>query len=162
MYLCTNILYFVVADITKVVYANGITRSGLPSSQYKSSISVVPNVSYSVTIEVLITSKMSVYESLTEVVLDGKDLGSCSPEANTASCAFSICQEISKKEVIVVSKSGTMDLSMTFFNHSSRCNCDPISWKCSPKFTDSGQISMVAVARIGLRRISEFDTGMIR
>ena len=119
-------------------------------------------MSYSVTIEVLITSKMSVYESLTEVVLDGEDLGPCSPETNSKSCTFSICQEISDKEIIVVSESGTMDLGMTFFNHSSRCNCDPISWKCSHEFTDSGQISMVAVARIVLRRTSVFDTGMIR
>ena len=139
-----------------------MTRSSLPFTQYKSSITVVPNVSYGVIVEVLSSSKMSVHESLTAIVLDGQDLGSCSPKANSESCMFSICKEISEKETIIVSQSGTIDLIMTFFNHSSRCNCDPISWKCSPELMDSRQISMVAVARIVLRRISEFDTGMIR
>ena len=113
-------------------------------------------------VEVLGSSKMSVHESLTEVVLDGQDLGACSPKANSTSCVFSMCKEISEKETIIVSASGTIDLVMTFFNHSSRCNCDPIAWKCSPELTDSRQISMVAVARIVLRRIFEFDTGMLR
>ena len=139
-----------------------MTRSSLPSTEYKSSITVIPNVSYSVMVEVLGSSKTSVHESLTGVVLDGQDLGSCSPKANSTSCVFSMCKEISEKETIIASKGGKIDLVMTFFNHSSRCNCDPISWKCSPELTDSRQISMVAVARIVLRRSSEFDAGMVR
>ena len=139
-----------------------MTRSSLPSTQYKSSITIVPNVSYNVMVEVLSSSNLSAHESLTGVVLDGQDLGSCSPKANSTSCTFSICKEISEKETIIVSKGGAIDLVMRFFNHSSRCNCDPIAWKCSPELTDSRQISMVAVARIVLRRTSEFDTGIIR
>ena len=142
-----------------MIYSRGETRAILPRLQYRGTISVVPNVSYSISVEILHHQTAKVAEKVNKIIVDDRDLGKCEPENIEDECTFSSCANIKDGTQAIISKTGEISVVIEFEGHSTACNCDVKSWICSEQQKYTKQIPIVAAGRIMLKKQGPFNKG---
>jgi hypothetical protein len=133
--------------IEETIFSSGSTAQ----ASNKGTIVVAPDVLYDVTMEVLRNDLADAGEKVSDVTLDGRSIGGCNPDGNDYDCNFFKCPTASFQHM---SKTGLMNVDMTFVGHSKDCDCDTSSWKCSKEDTVEGRTPMTAVARFTLKPVT--------
>ena len=147
-------------DITEVIYSKGVATAILPRIQYRSTISVVPNVSYSISVQILHHQAAKIAEKINKIMVDGLNLGKCEPENTKDECVFSSCANINDGTQTIISETGEISVIIEFEGHSTACHCDVKSWICSDQQKNTKQIPIVAAGRIMLKKRGPFNKGI--
>ena len=143
--------------IEHVIYEEGKTPSSWDGKNtmatYSSVINVMPNLDYSLKVEVLRNDLGGVNEKVSKITFDGSVIGNCNPDGHDFECTFFDCQSSIQNNTIS-SKNGSILVSLTFEGHSWDCDCDKKTWNCSPENTVDGLTPMTAVAKVTLSPIT--------
>ena len=135
-------------EIKHVVYGEGKTAR----ATYESIINVVPNLDYSVKVEVLRNDLGSHSEKVSKISFDGVVFGDCNPDGEDYDCTFFDCKQ-SIQKLPLSSKTGSILVALTYQGHSWDCDCDKETWTCSKENQIPTRTPMTAVARITLSPI---------
>ena len=142
-------MFFLILDstITKVLYA-----TNYDNSPYSMDIKVYPGQLYSVSVEVLRNGLGNADDKVSNIRLNGENIGTCNPDGSDTDCTFYDCDSfLTAKEFS--SNSETLTFKLDYVGNSQSCSCDTNTWECSSKLefdeVDSPTI-MSAVARITL------------
>ena len=145
-----------------MIYSKGEARAPLPRLQYRSTISVVPNVSYSISVEILHHQTVKVAEKINKIIVDDRNIGKCEPENVGDECVFSSCVNINDGTQTISSETGEINVVIEFEGHSTACHCDVKSWICSEQQKFQTQIPIVAAGRIMLKKQGPVNKGIKR
>ena len=139
-------MIFLGRTIQHVIYEEGKT---VTKNTYDSVISVLPGIEYSVKVEVLRNDLGGEAEKVSQIALNGNNIGNCNPDGGDYDCTFFDCSStlLSKS---ISSTTGSVDVSLTYQGHSWDCDCNKDTWQCARENTNTGFTPMVAVARITL------------
>ena len=119
---------------------------------------IIAGVVYRVNVEVLQGGLESIDAKVSSIKLNGKDLGGCNPTGSDFSCSFQTCHFDGDKNEII-SLTGKMNIVLRFTHAAHFCDCDEITWECSPikRSNESGDVAgrtgFIAVARVTLTPI---------
>ena len=131
--------------IQHVIYGEGTT----PKDTYEGILNVLPDIEYSIKIEVLRNDLESSSERVSKIILNGETIGDCNPDGGDYDCTFFDCaQTLSTKRIS--SSDGKIFASLTYQGHARDCDCDKETWECVKENTKPGFTPMTAVARITL------------
>ena len=138
------------AVIQHVIYAEGKTKT--PS--IGSTINVVPDVTYSLKVEVLRNDLGSKSEKVSDIQLDGVTIGDCNPDGGDYDCTFFDCGQ-SLTKTTITSSSGSIIAALAYEGayRTHSCDCNKETWECAKQDTMIGFTPMTAVARITLTPI---------
>ena len=136
------------AVIQHVMYAEGKTKT--PS--IGSTINVMPDVTYSLKVEVLRNDLGGENEKVSNIQLDGVTIGDCNPDGDDYDCTFFDCEQ-SLTKTTITSSSGSIIAELAYEGHSHDCDCNKNTWECAKQDTMIGFTPMTAVARITLTPI---------
>ena len=128
--------------VTQVIYSEGTAAQ----TNNAGTITVVPGVTYIVSMEILRNDLGSSSERVVDVTLDGTSIGGCNPDGHDYDCTFFTCSQSPS----VSSATGNIAVNLEYAGHSWDCDCDKESWECSKEDTVSGRTKMTAVARFTL------------
>ena len=145
-------------DIRRVIYATGKAIESLPRLQYRSTISVVPNVSYSISVEILHDQTTRPAQKVSKIIVGNQNLGKCETGDTNADCTFLLCSNINDGGQTAVSENGEIDVNIEFEGHSTGCHCDTNSWMCSEIQKSQKQAPIVAAVRIILKKQYRLNT----
>ena len=115
-------------------------------------IKVYPGQLYSVSVEVLRNGLGNAEDKVSNIRLNGENIGTCNPDGSDTDCTFYACDSsLTAKDFS--SNSGTITYKLDYVGNSESCSCDTNTWECSSTLefdeVDSPTI-MSAVARITL------------
>ena len=133
---------------------NGSLSKGY--TEFSDLIYVKPGVVYDVKLELLRSDLADPIGGLTEMTIDGENVGGCKPPGNKNDCDFFECgQGANKLDIKEVSTSSrTLSFNLKYGNNSqvTHCKCDKTTWKCHDKANNDyqGLPEIVAAARITL------------
>ena len=155
--------YFVLvpSQLQKVVYSPGKALESLPKHQYYDTITVIPNATYSISVDILRHQKTDSVEKFNKIIVGGLQLGNCQPEAYQNNCTFVPCSNINKASQEISSETGEIDVVMEVEGHSWACNCDTNSWKCSEPQNSVEQMPIVVAAKIKLEKLESYKAGNV-
>ena len=131
-------------ELTQYVYSDGKTLK----TDNKGTLYVEKNVPYKITYEVLRNDLGDASEMVSDVIIDGKSIGSCNPDGGDYDCTYFKCPG----STIVSSPTGMIPVNLKYIKHSWDCDCDMETWMCSKENTVPGQTPMTAVAKFTLTR----------
>jgi len=128
--------------VSQVIYSEGTAKQ----SNNAGTISVVPGVTYTVSMEILRNDLGEPNERVSNVTFDGNSIGGCNPDGGDYDCTFYTCPQSPS----VSSTTGIIAVNLVYTGHSWDCDCDKSTWECSKENTVSGRTPMTAVARFTL------------
>ena len=119
---------------------------------------IIAGAVFRVNVEVLQGGLESPDAKVSNIKLNEKDLGGCNPTGSNFSCSFQTCNFKGDKNEII-SLTGKLNIVLRFTHAAHYCDCDEITWECSPKQRrdESGDVAgrtgFIAVARVTLTPI---------
>ena len=129
--------------------------------QYRSTTSVDPNAFYKISVEILHNRIDNSELQVNKVMVDGVDLGKCTPEIPHYDCAFVPCSNLTDADYIISSETGMINIAIEVEGHSWGCNCDTQSWRCSKHRETLNHIPMVMVGKIKLTKQGSYKAGIV-
>ena len=121
-------------------------------------IDIIAGVVFRVQVEVLQGGLEIQDARVSSIMLNEKDLGGCNPTGSNFSCSFQTCNFDGDKNEII-SLTGKLNIVLRFTRAAHYCDCDEITWECSPKQRENksgdvpGRTGFIAVARVTLTPI---------
>ena len=146
-----NIEIFLSKDppvITEIIFAKPDT----PSPYFKI-VNVVPNVGYTIKVEVLLNDLGDSSEKVSNIEFGGMKIGECNPNCGHAcrdhACIFYDCAtHLHENSVSFVTD--RIGIRLEYVGHSKDCDCHERTWECKPEGEDPDLTPTLALARITL------------
>ena len=115
---------------------------------------LIKGVTYSVSVEVLENDLGHRSEMVTDMSIDGQDIGGCNPPsvggARDYACTFYNCDTQVHRQKFVA-KSSSAEIVMTYQGHSHDCSCNMDTWDCASEHDKTNNANnrkpMTAVGR---------------
>ena len=148
-------------QVEKVIYSAGQAIGNLPKNLYRSTTSVEPNITYKISVEILQNRLDNSELQVNKVMVDGVDLGKCTPEIPKYDCAFVPCSDLKGPDYIIRSETGVINIAIEVEGHSWGCYCDTQSWRCSKHRKTLNHIPMVTVGKIKLAKQASYNAGTL-
>ena len=144
-----------------MIYSTGKALQSLPKLRYFKTISVIPNTTYSISIDNLRHKKTDSVQKFDKIIVGGLELGNCQPEVYRNNCTFVPCSNIKQAKNTIKSETGEIDIVVEVEGHSWACNCDTKSWECSEPKNSVKQMPIVVAAKIKLEKLESYKAGNV-
>ena len=147
-----NIEIFLSKDppvITEIIFV----KPDAPPSPYFKTVNVVPNVGYTIKVEVLLNDLGEDHEKVSNIEFGGMKIGECNPncghDCRDNACVFYDCaKHLHENSVSFVTD--RISVKLEYVGHSKDCDCHERTWECKPEDEDSDLTPTLALARITL------------